>query len=1471
MSTLYVSGAEILKAYSGDKIVYGSDVDVPWLCFDVVLTKSNTVRLINPLSHPKYAWENVPHHLLIDWGDGHVVKWYSRIFNSGRFNRDSEFSPTHTYDDKYLASMSTAVNTITIRVKCREPLVPIFCQINSMYGSFPPDDYIIKSSMDPADEPYEVSLFSEKSKLNDYPEHRLLAEHKSTIQSVGADLIKYWENTSMAYKFQGFTKLTKIPDGFFDGILNKVTTYSHCFDGCENLVIAPEYLLGKVNRKVTDTSYMFYNCINMTGYPGVDSAPYLKNIDKMYMGCVNMVIQHSNIAYWNQSNSYYGQGNLHYSDCPELISAIQTFDGCKSITNDNYWWGCPLDDNLFKTSTKMKYLRGCFRGSGMSFTVNMYNYSRQFKISHMLELEDCSFMMAGCLNVGTVYNGFMGDAGKNAPTFKFTGMFMEAKHVVLQAKAFSGLANRTNIVKECGFVFSGTQFDDYKLPDDLFKDVFTTPNTTLTNFFAGAQTPEINGDYIYLFEFGKLFPGCTGVVDVSYMFSDIGYETRQTRTDYKNFGINYVHPEIFADMKDLVNVEYLFSNSVLEMKVNERLFENNTKISTYYGMFDGAHVNFDMPIDYIVSTNDPSITYVDLRDMFRDSNIRTYRPFKVTSSKTCSYAVTNMLDNSATTVPMEYIMNGRLMNTHYEYTPVESCVIFRVCSSSDWIQVIPLEDCTFEVRFDDDTTSYSYTGNALVPMDIQLVRSKTDTRYGVNVKIYSTVAIFPYCTEVYEIDGEFPYKSLEGRSASITKEMMAMWKNVRYIGADVFGISSITDTIRLYCADNMYIHPWALKHNTRLTSMKLFDFLIYDDDATSQYGFANLRQLPRDFIINEEVLDMRDSIYYDGIMIPDTFIDTHNTVRVDRMIKSRPYVKDILEYRISPRPWTKNDNIIGLSTMLDKHFQVSDAVENVVYPVADEQETDYMILKFDASSVKDNVELVSLLGDEQYYPFSFRYRLITETQDITGTSVVNSADELANSMSGYSLYSSTTGTVLILYCKYPLWVVNGRDGISHVGGVIPEHELKYTFSELAPNVQTVDETILFRLTNSNFDNLFKDTKLICIPTTLFANNMDKITSLRYAFYNTQIREVPDYLFNNSYLDIDMSYIFANCSSLQYVRKPFCSSLQGRLKLDYAFYNDRCALVDMTTIFKDVYYGTRWYTNSISVSETSINESPVNSGNTVYDNPTDIIVKTEKLINTYDTYYVDIDASGLTGGSIDYSDVIYTGQTKINTISNITALYKYLPVVTRVSMNTNNHIGDQSTDRVTLCNPRLRELNYAFAGTVGDIDTATNVSPIVFSFDSSIKRYYPHPIYFVNNRNLAKAAYMYSGFNYSIDANTYSFNGMDILADNRLPHINDISYMFYGFMSKDAIFRPSIPTNTYPTRMNGLFAGASNGVDYYYVDASQFAFSNLLISPEFDSIASTYLLDLSNMFELNKSIVTMPEDMKYLIKYSGTFE
>ena len=1464
MATLYVAGEEILKAYSGDKIVYGTDVGVPWLCFDVTLTESTTVRLINPLSHPKYAWENIPHHLLIDWGDGHVTKWYGRVFNSGRFNRSSEFSPTHTYDDKWKGVVSSA-NTpgLTIKVKCEEPLVPIFCEINSMYGSFPPDDYIIKSSMDPADNPYEVSLFSEKAKLNDYPEHRLLASHKKTIQSVGKDLLKYWENTSMDYKFEGFTKLTRIPEGFFDAILNKVTTYSHCFDGCENLVIVPEYLLGKVNRKVTDTSYMFYNCINMTGYPGVDSAPYLKNIDKMYMGCINMVIQHSTSTYYYQSYDYYAQGNLHYSDCPELISAIQTFDGCKSLNNGNYW-GCPLDDNLFKASTKMKYLKGCFRGSGMSFNINMYNYGRQFKISHMTYLEDCSYMMAGCENLGTIYDGFIGNAGKDAPTFAFTGMFMEAKEVSVQSKAFSGLANRTNIVADCGFVFAGTYFSDPVIPDNLFKDVFTTPNTSLVHFFAGADCYN-DGDYVRFIEIGNVFPGATGVTNVAYMFSEIGYDDRTTRTDLRNFGLGYVHPDIFADMKDLQNVEYLFSNSVLEMKVNERLLENNTKISTYYGMFDGTHVNFDMPIDYIISTNDPSITHVDLTDMFRDSNIRTYRPFKVTASKTCSYEVSNMLYNSSTTVPIEYVMNGRTMATPYTYTPVESCIIFRVCSSDDYIQVMPLEDCTFEVRFDDDATSYSYTGSALVPMDIQLIRSKSDTSYGVNVRIYSTSAVFPYNTDVYEIDGEFPYKSLEGRASSLTKEMMSTWKNIRYIGADVFGISSITDTIRLYCADNMYVHPWAMKHNTRLTSMKLFDFLIYDEDATSQYGFANLRQLPRNFIINEEVLDMRDSIYYDGIMIPDTFIDTHNTVRVDRMIKSRPYVKDILEYRISPKPWTKDDNLIGLSTMLDKHFQVSDSIENVVYPVADEQETDYMILKFDAASVKDNVELMSLLGDEQYYPFSFRYRLITETQDITGTSVVNSAEELTNSMSGYSLYSSTTGTVLILYCKYPLWVVNGRDGISHVGGVIPEHNLKYTFSELAPNVQTVDETILFRLTNSNFDNLFKDTKLICIPATLFANNMDKITSLKYAFYNTQIREVPDYLFNNSYLDIDMSYIFGNCSNLNFVRRPFCTSLQGRLILENAFYGDRAALVDLQTITQDVYY-KRLYSYSINCArEYALYDSPlVTSGNYPYKKSTDIIVQTEKNQVSYATYFVDVDAS-----TVSDSNVIYTGQTKINYVTNIGTDYKYLPMTTRVSMITNNHAGDQSTDRVTLCNPRLRELNYVFARTIGDIDTATNISPIVFSFDSSIKRYYPHPIYFVNNRNLAKTAYMYSGFNYSIDTNTYSFNGMDILADNRLPHINDISYMFYGFMSKDAIFKPSIPTNTYPTRMNNLFAGDSSSS--YYIDASDFAFSNLLISPEFDSVASEYMLDISNMFENNKSVITVPEDMKYLIKYSGTFE
>jgi hypothetical protein len=702
-----------------------------------------------------------------------------------------------------------------------------------------------------------------------------------------------------------------------------------------------------------------------------------------------------------------------------------------------------------------------------------------------------------------------------------------------------------------------------------------------------------------------------------------------------------------------------------------------------------------------------------------------------------------------------------------------------------------------------------------------------------------------------EIDGEFPYKSLEGKKNLVTKDMLESLKNVRYVGSDVFGISSITDTISLYCAQNTYVHPWAMKHNTRLTSFSLFDFDIYNESAESIYGYANLRQLPSKFIINEDALDMSNSIYFDGIMIPDEFIDAHNTVNVSHMIKSRPYVKDILEYRVNPRKYNSNDYLTNVSEMLDKHYQVSTGIENTVYPVAENAESDYLLFRFD-NGVKEQIYLRSLLGNDQYYPLTFKYRLITETQDVSGSITANSENDLYNALSGYSLHSSTTQTILILYSANPIWVSGTEKCINHIGGVIPECNLVQTFSNLAPNVKTIDETILFRLTNSNFDFMFANTSLTCIPASLLTNNMKNMTSARYMFTNTQIVEVPDYLFNNSYLDIDLTGVFSGCSNLRYVRRPFCTSLQGRLILDNAFGYSICAIVDTSTIFSDVYY-RRSYVSS-SALDTKIGQYKY------YNYPTEVI---EDNSSAYATYYTDLDIPTNT-------DIIYTGQTKANTVTNMNNTYMYLPMVTRISMNRSSSTNSitPSTDRVSIANPRLRELDYVFAATSGFVDVSSGLSPIVYSFDTSKSKYYPHPSYFVNNRNLAKSTYMYAGFN-STNIGSYTFNGMDILADGRLPHINDISYMFYGFNYNTASYAPSIPLDTYPTRMVGLFMGDST--TNTYIDASKFAFTNLINSSNFDSIASEYMLDLTDMFTDNLSVTTVPEEMKKLIKYSGTFE
>ena len=1452
MSTLYLSGAEVLKAYSGDKIVFGSTVNVPWLCYKITLDESPTVRLINPTSHPKYAWENVKHHLIIDWGDGTYTKWYGKVFNSGRFNRESTAIPTHTYNVT-IDPTATTKPEFTIKIRCNEPLTPIYCNVISIFGSFPPDDYIVKSSMDLEENPYEVSLFSEKANLNDYPEYRLLSKHKSTIKTLGKDLLLYWENTSMAHKFEGFTALWQIQEGFFDGIINKVKDYSYCFNGCSALESAPINLLGKVNRAVEDMSYMFYDCVKLVSYPGVDVAPNLTTIEKTYMNCISM--QTPNVGEYS-AEVYVGYE--HYMDCPNIINACQTFANCTNV-------GLPgIDGNFLRNSTKVKTIKGLFMGTNMGVTNNIGNgykndgFSRgfgnkdYFKISHMTELEDATYLFAMCKHFGEVPADFIGDAGKNADTFKFKAMFMEAGCLDIKATAFAGLRGRTNLDTDCSYMFSGAHFSNPVIPDNVFKDVFTKAGTTLNSFFMDACANWQDGDYINLIQIGDIFPGCSGVTHATYMLAGIGDEERQSgNTDYRNYGLGYVSLKLFHDMTDLTSIAYLFCNSILEMKPNERLLENNRKIESYQGMFDGAHANFDMPIDYIINVGD-SVSKVDLTDMFRDSNIRTYRPFKVTSSKTATYDVHNMLYGSATTVPLEYVVNGRTTTNETVYTPVESCVIYRIVTKDTVIQLAPIENCTFEVSFNDDnSTRYSYAATAGVPLDIQVYRKYSDTTKAIVVKIYSSVAVFPVNTNVLEIDGEFPYKSLEGKQSLVTADMLKSLENVRYIGSDVFGISSITDTIRLYCAQNTYVHPWAMKHNTRLTSFSLFDFDIYNESAESIYGYANLRQLPSKFIVNEDALDMSNSIYYDGIMIPDEFIDAHNVVNVSHMIKSRPYVKDILEYRVNPRKYNSNDYLTNVSEMLDKHYQVSTGIENTVYPVADNAEPDYLLLRFD-NGVKEQIYLRSLLGNDQFYPLTFRYRLITETQDVSGSITANSENDLYNALSGYSLYSSTTQTILILYSANPIWVYGSEKYINHVGGVIPECNLVQTFSNLAPNVKTIDETILFRLTNSNFDFMFANTSLTCIPASLLTNNMKNMTSARYMFMNTLIREVPDYLFNNSYLDIDLTGVFSNCNNLSYVRRPFCTSLQGRLILDGAFTNCKCSLVNTSTIFSDVYY-KRTYTNGITAN------TDIYLNHNAYNYPTEVI---EDNTSAYATYYTDLDAPTNT-------DIIYTGQTKANTVTNIGSNYMYLPMLTRISMNRSSSTNSitPSTDRVSIANPRLRELNYVFAATSGFVDASAGLSPIVYSFDTSKSKYYPHPSYFVNNRNLAKSTYMYAGFN-SMNIGSYTFNGMDILADGRLPHINDISYMFYGFNYSSSSYAPSIPLDTYPTRMVGLFMGDST--TNTYIDASKFAFTNLINSSDFDSVASEYMLDLTDMFTDNLSVMTVPEDMKYLVKYSGTF-
>ena len=301
---------DIFYMYVGQDLVFGSLVNVKELYYDVEITDPKAeIRLINPLSHPRFSWERLKNHVDISWGDGFITKWLDFYINSGRFNREIGYKLEHKYDNAKVG------DKFTIKIKSLEPLTPIGCKVTKIYGEFPKDNYIVKDSK-VSDEI--VGLFG-NCNHEDYPELSLLAEHRDTVKELGEHLLDNILNTNMTSFFENFIALVNIPNGFFDRILGNVRTYKKCFKGNTLLGTVPSGLIGYVNNVVIDIDEMFMNCKNIVNSLNLRKSESLVSANSVYSGCSKFSILDPYFLY----------------ECPNLRFINRICSHCTSLVDLN--------------------------------------------------------------------------------------------------------------------------------------------------------------------------------------------------------------------------------------------------------------------------------------------------------------------------------------------------------------------------------------------------------------------------------------------------------------------------------------------------------------------------------------------------------------------------------------------------------------------------------------------------------------------------------------------------------------------------------------------------------------------------------------------------------------------------------------------------------------------------------------------------------------------------------------------------------------------------------------------------------------------------------------------------------------------------------------------------------------------------------------------------------------------------------
>lgn len=733
------SGARIIAGYVGSYPVFKSDIQGSVYKYEIETTNEE-VRLINFIGGKSNDWEGVETDIYVDWGDGTTYLEYGERFNTEKYNRDSKWKLTHQYQ--------SSGEKHTILIKSVEPLIPVGCKVVKILGTWPEDYYVAS----------ELGLFAyNEDMLNERPLLSSVTSHKSTVTTLGAELLNLWKNTKNCIRiFQNWTVLNNIPADFFKAnILNECRSFFATFDGCASLSTHDLNLIGETNNVVEDTSYMFRGVPVNTTLNFRSSSSLIKS-EFMY--------QNSNVV--NTQDGF-------FSNMPALQSALSMFMG--SDIKDH-------SDDMLLMCSNLTNAASLFETSPIS--------NAKIDTTNWRKISDIRRLYFNT-NIRSIKDDLFG--GNFASDTKDLSLNMDSfmanittGNIPLKKNMFSALRNKNKLQKVNTSWFENSKI--VSIPTGLFESMFTG----LNDYRLDSVFKNVTSDNPI--SVPQIYNGNLGLVDIRSNF----------------FGVELYDMDrgIFNQLTNLTSVISLFESSKINFKFYEDFFKTNVKISSWNRMFNNMVYKYGdyFSIDYFIYSE---IDEIDCSGLFYGANLKVRKIFNPASTVK-SVNVTNL--TNTTVFNKNWIVDNRSMtgdwNANDEIFPIKIWVYSSGANAT-------------EIRYNDkasvqDTMSASIDwgdGNGYIAFNIPagvsqstVLTSKTLSK-GVHViKIKSPVDVYITNGEVIKVDGD--------SNITIDTNAVSLFNGNTYINTKYWGRYTREFDTNLSIINSLsgYRHPRMLKY-----------------------------------------------------------------------------------------------------------------------------------------------------------------------------------------------------------------------------------------------------------------------------------------------------------------------------------------------------------------------------------------------------------------------------------------------------------------------------------------------------------------------------------------------------------------------------------------------------------------------------------------------------------------------------------